>query len=64
MKVTVTIGTGYCGCPSESFEIECNSIEDFRESDEYSTEILNRINELTHYFIDYEYNNEEESEED
>ena len=29
MIVKVTIGTTYCGCPSETIEIECDSIEDF-----------------------------------
>lgn len=65
MKVTVTIGTGYCGCPSESFEIECDSIEDFNTNHEYSTEILNRITngDAPHYFIEYDYNEDEEEDE-
>lgn len=66
MKVIVTVGTRYCGCRSESFEIECDSIEDFEQNHEYSTEILNRISngEAPHYFIDYEYEEEEEDEND
>lgn len=63
MKVKVTIGTTYCGCPSESFEIECDSIEDFERNNAYSTEILNRIavyNDTPHYFIEYDYEEEEE----
>lgn len=62
MKVKVTIGTTYCGCPSESFEIECDSIEDFERNDAYSTEILNKINnfEAPHFFIDYDYEEEDE----
>lgn len=60
MKVTVTVGTTYCGCPSESFEIECDSIEDFEKSHEYSTEILNAIfNQCSHYFIEYDYDEED-----
>lgn len=63
MKVKVTVGTTYCGCPSESFEIECDSIEDFEQNDAYSTEILNRISnfETPHFFIDFEYDEDEDS---
>lgn len=66
MKVKITIGTTYCGCPSESFEIECDSIEDFETNDAYSTEILNAICncETPHYFIDYDYDYDEEGEEE
>ena len=66
MKVKVTVGTTYVGCPSESFEIECDSMEDFRENDAYSTEILNRINnfETPHFYIDYDYCDEDEEEEE
>lgn len=63
MKVKVTIGTDYCGCPSESFEIECDSAKDFDEDDRYSTEILNAIwNECSHYFIELDYDEEDEEE--
>ena len=57
MKVRVTIGTTYCGCPSESFDIEVENAEDFYKDDSYSTEILNAITcegEAPHYFIDYD----------
>lgn len=65
MKVKVTIGTDYCGCPSESFEIECDSAKDFDEDDKYSTEILNAIwNECSHYFIEFDYDVEDEDDED
>ena len=66
MKVTVTIGTTYCGCPSESFEIECESEEDFIKNDEYSTEILNAISSFCapHYFIDYDWDEENEDDDD
>lgn len=65
MKVKVTIGTTYCGCPSESFEIECDSEHDFLTNDKYSTEILEAIfDECPHYFIDYDYDEEEEDDED
>jgi len=62
MKVKVTIGTDYCGCPSESFIIECDSIKDFEKNDAYSTEILNAIcnGETPHYFINYDYEEEED----
>lgn len=64
MKVIVTIGTTFCGCPCESFEIECDSIDDFYKNDAYSTEILNRISnfETPHYFIDFEYDEDNEDE--
>lgn len=65
MKVKVTIGTTYCGCPSESFEIECDSEHDFLTNDKYSTEILEAIfDECSHYFIDYDYDEEDEDNED
>lgn len=66
MKVKVTVGTTYCGCPSEAFYIECDSIEDFEKNDEYSTEILNRICnfETPHYYIDFDYDCDDEEEEE
>lgn len=66
MKVKVTIGTTYCGCDSETIEIECDSIEDFESNHVYSTEILNAISnsEFPHYFIEYDYEDDEEEEED
>lgn len=62
MTVKVTIGTTYCGCPSETIEIECDSIEDFETNHEYSTEILNALSnsEFSHYFIEYDYGDEED----
>lgn len=62
MKVRVTVGTTYCGCPSESFEIEVDSWEDFEKNDSYSTDILNAISnyETPHYYIDYEPADEDE----
>lgn len=64
MKVKVTIGTTYCGCPSETIIIECDNLEDFEKNDAYSTEILNALgsSEAPHYFINYEYNEEAEDE--
>ena len=61
MKVRVTVGTTYCGCPSESFEIEVDSWEDFEKNDSYSTDILNAIcnYETPHYFIDFDYLDDE-----
>ena len=66
MKVRVNIGTTYCGCPSESIIIECDSIEDFEKNDAYSTEILNAIcnGEAPHYFIEYDYDVDDEDEDD
>lgn len=28
-KIVVTVGTTYCGCPKENFELECSSEEEF-----------------------------------
>lgn len=67
MIVKVTIGTTYCGCPSESFEIECDSVEKFLSNDEYSTEILNAISNscaAPHYFINYDWDEEEDDDEE
>ena len=57
MKATVTIGTTYCGCPSETIEIEYWDENDFAEA------VLEAIfnSEAPHYFIDVE---DEEDEED
>lgn len=66
MKVKVTIGTTYCGCDSETIEIECDSVEDFERNHIYSTEILNAISngEFPHYFIEYDYEDDEEEEDE
>ena len=64
MKVRITIGTTYCGCPSESFEIEVESIEDFKKSDAVSTAILDAITSGSHYFIDYDYDEDEDDYDD
>lgn len=65
MTVKVTIGSTYCGCESETIEIECESIEEFERNDTYSTEILNALanSEFPHYFIEYDYEDDEEEEE-
>lgn len=55
VKVKVTCGSTYFGCPSESFELECSDMEEFN-SDAFSAEILNAIlnYETPHYYIDIE----------
>lgn len=55
VRVKVTCGTGYCGCPSETVEFECMDMEEYY-SDAFSTEILNAIfdGNFPHYFIDIE----------
>lgn len=65
VKVKVTMGTTYCGCPSETFELECYDMEEY-ESDEFSTEILNQIfNRMCpHFFIDIETEEIEDEDED
>lgn len=62
MKIKVTIGSTYCGCSPETIEVECESVEDFEQNHEYSTEILNALanSEFSHYFIEYDYEEEEE----
>ena len=66
MKVEVTIGTTYCGCPSESFIIECDSMEDFEQNHEISTEIINAIcnGETPHYFMEWDAVEDDEDEEE
>lgn len=65
-KIVVTVGTTYCGCPKETFELECSSEEEMNERN-IGEEILEAIfnYETPHYFIDYEYvDDDEEIEED
>lgn len=66
MKVKVTIGTTYCGCEPETIEIECESAEEFDRNHVYSTEILNALTscEFPHYFIEYDYEDDEDKEEE
>lgn len=67
--VKINIGTTYCGCKSETIELECDSKEEF-DSHEFSTEILNAIfnGEAPHYFIDIEepesFDDDEEDDDD
>lgn len=65
VKVKVTCGTGYCGCPSETIEFECIDMEEYN-SDAFSTEILNAIfnGDFPHYFIDIETEEVEDEEDD
>lgn len=71
LKVKISMGSTYCGCPSEEVEIEYDGTEDEFNKDHYmSTEILNMIfnNEFPHYFMDMECeefeDDDEEEEED
>lgn len=70
VKVKVTCGTTYVGCPSETVEFECFSKEEV-DSDKFSTEILNAIfnKDFPHYFMEIETeevddDGEEENDED
>lgn len=66
-KIVVTVGTTYCGCPEETFELECSSEEEFMKNSDIDTEIINAIcDNCNHYFIEYEYvdDNEEIEEND
>ena len=58
MKATVTIGTTYCGCPSETIEIEYENDNDFARV------VLEAIfnSEAPHYFIDVEDEEDENGE--
>ena len=66
-KVKITVGTTYCGCPSEEIEFEYDGTEkDFNLDHQISTEILNMIfnYEFPHYFMDIDFEEEEENEND
>lgn len=60
MKAIIRIGTTYCGCPSETIEIEYENDDDFAEA------VLEAIfnSEAPHYFIDVEDEDLEDEEED
>ena len=64
-KVRVTIGSTYCGCPSEEIEFEYDGTEsEFNRDHIVSTDILNMIlnGDFEHYFLDIDFieGNEEE----
>ena len=62
-KVKITVGTTYCGCPSEEIEFDYDGTEkDFNIDDQISTEILNMIlnYEFPHYFMDIDFEEEKE----
>lgn len=65
-KIILTMGTTYCGCPSEEVEIEYYGTErDFDRDHEASTEILNAIfSEFPHYFLEIEFVEEEEDDDE
>ena len=65
VKVKVTCGTTYWGCPSETIELECYDMEEF-DSDAFSTEILYAIlnGDCPHYFIDIETEEIDDEDED
>ena len=52
VKVKITCGTTYCGCPSETIEMECYDMAEYN-SHEFSTEILDAIfnGSFPHYFV-------------
>ena len=55
VKVKVSMGTTYVGCPTEEVEFEYDgTMEEFTLDHEVSTEILNKIfnYEFPHYFLD------------
>lgn len=61
-KIRITMGTNYCGCPTDTIELECESEEEY-DSQEFSVEILNAIfnQAFPHYFIEMdEYEEEDE----
>lgn len=60
MKAIVRIGTTYCGCPSETVEIEYENDDDFAEA------VLEAIfnSEAPHYFIDVEDEEDEDLEDE
>ena len=62
-KVKITVGTTYCGCPSEEIEFDYDGTEkDFNIDHRISTEILNMIFncEFPHYFMDIDFEEEKE----
>ena len=66
-KVNITMGTTYCGCPSEEIEFEYyGTEEEFNADDNVSTDILNMILNrcFSHYFLDIDFTEEEENDED
>ena len=66
-KVRITMGTTYCGCPSEEVEFEYYGTEDeFNADDNVSTDILNMIlnGYFSHYFLDIDFIEEEDEDED
>ena len=58
MKALVTIGTSYCGCPSETIEVEYWDEKDFAEA------VLDAIfnGEADYYYINVEEDEDEEEE--
>lgn len=37
MRIEVEMGTTYCGCPSETFELDCNDRNDYEYEMRYKT---------------------------
>lgn len=60
MRALVTIGTTYCGCPSETIEVEYENDNDFAQA------VLEAIfnTEAPHYFIDVEDEEDEDLEDE
>ena len=66
-KVRVTMGSTYCECPSEELEFEYDGTEsDFNRDHTVSTDILNMIlnRDFEHYFLDIDFIEEYEEEND
>lgn len=66
-KIRITMGATYVGCPSEEIEFEYDGTErDFNADHQISTEILNMIlnYEFPHYFMNIDFEESEEEEDD
>lgn len=67
LKVKISMGTTYVGCPTEEIEFEYDgTLAEFDRDDAMSTEILNKIfnYEFPHYFLEIDTEEIEEGDED
>lgn len=62
MVAKVTLGCGYCGCPSETVEVEYYEEDESDLAQQIMEAIWNR--EFPHYFIDVETQDDGEDEDD
>lgn len=60
MKSIIRIGTTYCGCPSETIEVE------YYDDDDFAQAVLEAIfnSEAPHYYIDVEDDVEDDEDEE